>query len=141
MFKRIICDTNKCISCRTCELSCAVEHSPGKDLFKAIIEDTLSSPRCQVSDLTCGVSLSWRCQHCDPAPCVEACMSGAMFKDEQNRTMYNPEKCVGCWMCIMSCPFGAIKRSQKLAVKCDLCPDRKDYVCVVSCPSKALTAI
>ncbi|MFH1259895.1 MAG: 4Fe-4S dicluster domain-containing protein [Elusimicrobiota bacterium] len=140
MFKKITCDLNKCVSCHTCELSCAVEHSPGKDLFKAVMDDSLSLPRCQVSGVAESVSLSWRCQHCSPAPCVDACMSSAMAKDVEGKTGHDPEKCVGCWMCIMVCPFGAIKRSKKQAVKCDLCPDSIEYACVAHCPSKALSA-
>ena len=40
----------------------------------------------------------------------------------------------------MVCPFGAIVRDieNHVAVKCDLCPDREDYACVQSCPTKAL---
>ena len=43
-------------------------------------------------------------------------------------------------MCIMACPFGAIvmDKKEKIAVKCDLCPERDDYACVAACPTKAL---
>jgi carbon-monoxide dehydrogenase iron sulfur subunit len=68
-------------------------------------------------------------------------MSGALTKDEETgATLHNKEKCVGCWMCVMVCPFGAIIRDaeEHIAVKCDLCPDRDDYACVIACPTGAL---
>ncbi|MFN7171090.1 MAG: 4Fe-4S dicluster domain-containing protein [Candidatus Omnitrophota bacterium] len=84
-------------------------------------------------------SFSLTCQHCEDAPCVNACISGAMFKDEKTgETKCDTDKCVGCWMCIMVCPFGIIKQGKKNAVKCDLCPEREDFACVASCPTKAL---
>jgi Fe-S-cluster-containing hydrogenase component 2 len=29
---------------------------------------------------------------------------------------------------------------EKIAIKCDLCPDRDDYACVAACPTGALFA-
>ncbi|MCL4533310.1 MAG: 4Fe-4S binding protein, partial [Deltaproteobacteria bacterium] len=66
------------------------------------------------------------CHNCDEAPCVDACMPGARYKDlESGWTVTNYKKCVGCWMCVMSCPFGAIERIGKghFASKCDGCSD------------------
>ena len=36
-------------------------------------------------------------------------MTGAMHRDEETEAVLcDEDKCVGCWMCIMVCPFGAI---------------------------------
>jgi carbon-monoxide dehydrogenase iron sulfur subunit len=69
-------------------------------------------------------------------------MSGALYKDEKGATLHDKDKCVGCWMCIMVCPFGAIERriSERIAIKCDLCPDREELACVSACPTGALFA-
>ncbi|NQT06792.1 MAG: 4Fe-4S dicluster domain-containing protein [Candidatus Omnitrophica bacterium] len=139
---KIFCDITKCVACRTCELACATEHSVSKDVYKLLKEDEQPKRRVRVS-ATPNESISIHCQHCKDAPCVAACMSGAMHKDEKSSaTMHDKEKCVGCWMCVMACPFGAIVRDVKnrIAVKCDLCPDRDDYACVAACPTKALFA-
>jgi len=139
---KIFCDITKCVACKTCELACAIEHSVSKDVYKLLKEDTQPKRRGRVS-ATPDESISIHCQHCKDAPWVAACMSGAMHKDEQSAaTLHDKEKCVGCWMCVMACPFGAIVRDAKnrIAVKCDLCPDRDDYACVAACPTKALFA-
>ena len=56
------------------------------------------------------------------------------------------DRCVGCWMCVMVCPYGVIHscesydRSQgKIASKCDLCAGEDVPACVAHCPNEALT--
>lgn len=142
--ERIFCDFRKCLGCKACELACAVEHSSSKDLFKAITEDDLPPPRIEAQAVE-GRKISIGCQHCDPAPCVDACITGAMHKDESGATICDLDKCVGCWMCLMACPFGAITPGE-FALKCDLCPNRigrakaERYACVAACPTFALFA-
>jgi carbon-monoxide dehydrogenase iron sulfur subunit len=37
-------------------------------------------------------------------------MTGAMSRDEKTgAVLHDQEKCVGCWMCVMVCPFGVTK--------------------------------
>ena len=138
---KIFCDIRKCVACKACELACAVEHSKSKELYKAINE-TPRPKNARHVKASGRKTLSIGCQHCEDAPCVAACMSGCLTKDESGATIHNKEKCVGCWMCIMACPFGAIERriEEHVAVKCDLCPDREDFACVAACPTHALFA-
>jgi len=137
---KIFCDIKKCTGCKTCELACAIEHSKSKDLFKALLEDELPQSRITTEAILIdNLSMSVACQHCENASCVDACISGAMYKDKKSgETKCDLDKCVVCWMCIMVCPFGVISRGKKTSLKCDLCPDRKDYACVATCPTKAL---
>jgi carbon-monoxide dehydrogenase iron sulfur subunit len=53
------------------------------------------------------------------------------------------EKCVGCWTCIVACPYRALSRdlNSKTVVKCDLCPGREIPACVVNCPNEALVYV
>lgn len=139
---KIYCDITRCVACKTCELACAVEHSQSKNLPVAITEKSRPKKRVAVSAVD-SRTISIHCQHCEQAPCVAACMSGALTKDKKTgATLHNKDKCVGCWMCVMVCPFGAIVRDieNHIAVKCDLCPDREDYACVAVCPTGALFA-
>lgn len=84
------------------------------------------------------------CRHCEEPACVDACMSGAMRKDPDTGIVTNEgnvQQCIGCWMCIMVCPFGVITQQNgesRTALKCDLCPGRELPACVESCPNKAL---
>lgn len=137
---KIYCDIRKCVGCRSCELACATEHSESKDLVHAIKESPRPVRRLK-AEATNGNIISLHCQHCEDAPCVSACMSGALSKDkETGATIHDKDKCVGCWMCVMVCPFGAIVKGieERIAFKCDLCPDRDDYACVRACPTRAL---
>jgi carbon-monoxide dehydrogenase iron sulfur subunit len=57
---------------------------------------------------------------------------GIIFADQ--------DKCRGCWMCVMACPFGAVIPSAgyKVAIKCDACMHMEEPACVASCPTGAL---
>jgi len=142
--KRVYPNKDFCIGCHICELACITAHSQSKDLILAYTVErgqngVSSCKHVHEAGPTC-VALS--CRHCDEPSCVAACISGALQKDpETGRTVYNRDKCVGCWSCLMACPYGAIARhplEQKI-VKCDLCFDRPGGpACVAACPNKAL---
>jgi len=139
--KKIYCNIKKCLGCGSCEIACAVEHSKSKKLNKAIEESPLPIKRRKAQFVMQGVAISTGCHHCEEAACVAACMSGAMYKDKKTgETKHDKDKCVGCWMCIMSCPFGVLAREkqEKIVVKCDLCADREVPACVEACPTGAL---
>jgi len=137
--RRVFCNLRLCLGCRSCEIACAVEHSKSKELFKALSEGRGARKRVAVGKAA-AAPFPVRCQHCDDAACIRACMSGAMHKDKEGRTVHDKEKCVGCWMCIMACPFGVLTRDEEegIVFKCDLCPDRDTPACVEACPTKAL---
>ena len=107
-------------------------------------ERDLVQPRLRVEQM--GVSsFALQCRHCGDAQCLEACMTGAMHRDENGNVICDEDKCVGCWMCLMVCPVGAVSpgakgKTQKVASKCDLCGMQwKDAPpCVANCPNAAL---
>lgn len=141
--KRVFAKEEVCIGCRLCEIHCLVQHSRSKKIIKAFKEEPRAVPRILVEEKG-AVSFALQCRHCEEAPCVEACLTGAMSKDENTgAVLCNEEKCVGCWTCIMVCPFGAIRRGHqgKVASKCDLCPDAEVPACVANCPNEALTYV
>ena len=81
------------------------------------------------------------CRHCTDAPCVAVCRTGAMFQDSVTGIVdRKKEKCVGCWMCAMICPYGVIGRQKeaRVAVKCDRCKDLDEPACVRACPAGTL---
>ncbi|MDQ7031317.1 MAG: 4Fe-4S dicluster domain-containing protein [Desulfonauticus sp.] len=141
--KRVFINPEFCIGCRLCELACLTEHSQSKDLILAYRDEVASGllPRNRVEEKGY-ITASLTCRHCEDPYCVRACISGALQKDpETGRVTYDEDQCVGCWSCLMACPFGSIKRHpiKEKIVKCDLCPDRSVPACVSSCPNQALT--
>jgi anaerobic carbon-monoxide dehydrogenase iron sulfur subunit len=148
--KRIYCQIDKCLACRSCELACAIVHSTSKDLVKAISETPLPMRFIQVEAVDrnkslnhqpIGGSIAMQCRQCEEPDCVKACISGGMYIDEKSgNIVINPDKCVACWSCVMVCQFGVIVRHEGLhkALKCDQCPDLETPACVKACPTKAL---
>jgi carbon-monoxide dehydrogenase iron sulfur subunit len=59
---------------------------------------------------------------------------------ETGLVTHNTEKCIGCWTCVMVCPYGAVKpdSSGTIIAKCDLCPNLEVPACVTNCPNEAL---
>ena len=137
--KEVLVRLDRCMGCRNCQLACAVEHSASRSLFGAIAEEEKPRYRIYV-ERGDGMNVPLTCRHCEPAPCIEACVAGALRRDERGAVVQVPERCVGCWTCIMVCPYGVVGRQveQRVATKCDRCPDRDVPACVSSCPTKAL---
>ena len=87
------------------------------------------------------------CLHCDDAPCVTVCPTGASYKREQDGiVLVDAESCIGCKLCSWACPYGAREYDAHAGVmkKCTLCIDRiynenlpqqeRVPACVSSCP-------
>ena len=67
---------------------------------------------------------------------MEACPAGAMSRDAISGLVWvDRDRCVGCWMCVLACPFGAVVPSEdgKHASKCDGCRGREVPACAGSC--------
>lgn len=143
MPKRIRIHEEFCIGCRLCEIMCIVCHSKSNTILKTFRDrDTCPLPRVRVEEEGY-VSFALQCRHCEEAACIENCMTGAMYRDEATQAVLcDQSRCVGCSMCILSCPFGVIRREsrgRKVVSKCDLCIGEGMPVCVANCPNEALT--
>jgi carbon-monoxide dehydrogenase iron sulfur subunit len=145
--KRVYCKIQQCLSCRSCEIACAVAHSESKDLARAVQEYPLPKHRIHVESIDekgspyAARSIALQCRHCEEPLCIQACISGGISRHkETGEVLSDPDKCVACWSCIMVCPFGVIVRYEDChrAVKCDHCPDRDHPACVQACPTRAL---
>ncbi len=130
-----------CTGCRTCEIACAVEHSRSKTLAGALFEELPPRYRIQVQS-NGSLKLPINCLQCEEPDCLFACKSGAVSKDsETGQVRVDLSKCVGCWMCVMVCPFGTAQADhlRGKVVKCDLCEGREEGpACVEACPTRAL---
>ena len=141
--KRIYIKEEYCIGCRLCEVHCLVQHSKSKKIIKAFKEEFPKALTRVLVEEQGYLSFAIQCRHCEEASCIDACITGAMYRDEETgAVLCDTDKCVGCWMCIMVCPFGVISRDlsgKKIASKCDLCHGEEIPVCVKNCPNEALT--
>ena len=129
MSKKILIDYRRCIGCKACEVACEMTH--GEARIKVF----------EFSDL---YTVPFNCRHCEKAPCMNACPTGALTRDEDGAVVLNPLQCIGCMMCAVACPFGVPKLNTvyKIMDKCDLCADRRSQglmpACVSACPTGAL---
>lgn len=139
--KRIFIREEFCMGCGICEIHCIVQNSKSKDIIKVYKRENprpLSRIRVEKNKPS---SFSIQCRHCENPPCVVACLSGAMHLDEETGLVrHNEEKCMGCWTCVMVCPYNAIRidQNRRVVAKCDLCSMLDVPACVANCPNEAL---
>ncbi len=140
--KQIFVKPEKCMGCRSCEIGCAVQHSKDKDLFSAVLQSPPPMKRLFL-EATEEIMMPVLCRHCEDAPCLNACISGCLYRDEKGLVRRRKERCIGCWTCVMVCPFGVITRDgeKHIAVKCDGCHKLDMPACVRSCPTGALVLV
>lgn len=141
ILKRIYAIQDHCIGCRLCEVHCITQHSKTKDMVKAHRKEVSSPSRVRVQEQG-PVSFAVQCRHCNEPMCVYSCLSGAMSKDPISGIVtHDRDRCIGCWTCVMVCPFGAIVpdvKEHKVVSKCDFCTGLEAPACVLNCPNRAL---
>lgn len=150
--KRLFVRPELCTGCKTCELACAVEHSRAKNLLGAMMETPPPHARLYIEAVVNGpfdiAKMPMTCRHCEPAPCIGACIPQAMHRTPSGvvTNVGGRHACIACSMCIMMCPFGVIGRGagpdgRAMALKCDLCPDRDVPACAAACPTGAIAFV
>lgn len=119
--EKISVNSNLCDGCLNCEKMCASVHKVAR--IKIIEHDSSY--------------YSIVCQHCDNAPCIKVCPTDAM-----SREGVDEDKCIGCGLCSIICPFGAITLNGSIAEKCNLCQDREEGpACIKSCSKRAISLV
>ena len=137
--KRVYVNEEWCLGCHLCEYNCAYANSGIADMVKAL-KDKPIYPRIRVEEdgrITYAVS----CRHCEDPLCVKGCISGALHVEDGVVTI-DHDKCVGCYTCVLLCPYGAVMPDGegKAAQKCQLCTDNQmgAPACVKGCPNRAI---
>lgn len=136
--KRVYVNEKWCLGCHLCEYNCAFANSGASNMVKAL-KDKEIFPRIRVEGddkITYAIS----CRHCEDPLCVKSCISGALHF-EDGTVCIDKDKCVGCFTCVLVCPYGAVTADGNHAVhKCELCTKNSagSPACVAGCPNRAI---
>lgn len=159
----LVIDLDTCVGCHACVVSCKGWNTenygvPLSDLDAYGADPTgtfLNRVHGYEVEPSCGgaaqtVHFPKSCLHCEDAPCVTVCPTGASYKRvEDGIVLVNEDACIGCSLCAWACPYGAreLDRTAGVMKKCTLCVDRiynenlpeEDRVpaCVRTCPAGA----
>lgn len=155
----MIVNVSLCTGCMTCVLACKQENltGPGVQWCKVLqIENEETNSIIYARNA---------CMHCDDAPCINACKSGAISRRKDSIVIIDQDRCQGDQDCVKTCPYGVISINSKetyfdkplpfeknpvgykahqpgKASKCTLCVHRIDEgklpICVEACQSQAL---
>jgi len=157
----LVIDLDTCVGCHACAVNCK-EWNTGGDLtplsdlepYGADVSgawlNRIHSYECGEADDARLVHFPKSCLHCEDAPCVTVCPTGASLKrTEDGIVLVDEDKCMGCGLCAWACPYGAREMDLAAGVmkKCTLCVDRiyaedlpeEDRIpaCVRTCPASA----
>ena len=136
--KRIYVNEKWCLGCHLCEYHCAFAN-PGKDDMVKALKNITINPRIRIEQKD-NISFAVSCRHCSEPLCVKSCITGALSK-KNGIIEINHEKCVGCYTCVLTCPYGCITPDNNGVVqKCELCINNSGGTpaCVAGCPNKAI---
>lgn len=140
----MVIDATKCIDCKACVAACKVANDVPEGQWRNWIKNEGEAPVAGAMPKSKARFQPGACMHCGNPTCVEACPTGATYKDDDTgAVVINEELCIGCGNCIPACPYGARFRNEanRKADKCNYCPERRANgllpACVDTCPTKA----
>lgn len=135
-----VLDQERCTGCDACTIACRTENQVPLGITRTYIKSVEvgrfphPSRQLQVN----------RCNHCERAPCVAICPTGAIVRRQDGIVDIDQRACIGCGACIAACPYDAISLDPErhVADKCNLCSHRLDSglepACVSACPVDAI---
>ncbi len=157
----LVIDLDTCVGCHACAVSCKEWNTtgyhaplPDADPYGKDVDGVWLN---RVHGYETGAEGNGRtvyfprsCLHCEEAPCVTVCPTGASYKrTEDGIVLVDEDICIGCKLCSWACPYGAREFDSDGGVmkKCTLCIDRiynenleevdRQPACVNACPAKA----
>jgi protein NrfC len=150
----IVYDSRLCLGCQSCMFACALTHEGEANPSLSRIQIIRDAPSFTKYPYDVVMSV---CRQCVSPLCVQNCPVGACHVDAANGNIrrIDQSKCIGCQMCIQSCPqkphrtvWNPVKMK---STKCDLCADAPYWsqkggpsgkqACVETCAAKALKLV
>jgi anaerobic dimethyl sulfoxide reductase subunit B (iron-sulfur subunit) len=136
-------DVERCSGCFACTVACMdqndIEVREGPTAWRQVFAvETGAFPGAHLR------YVSLACMHCEDAPCLLACPTGALQRESGTEVVrVQAELCIGCHSCSIACPFGVPRYGADGTMqKCDLCSERLksglEPACVRVCPTRAL---
>lgn len=133
-------DTRKCVGCMDCVAACKTENDVpegfNRDWISTAVQGEFPTLQMEIR--------SERCNHCDNAPCVTCCPTGASHVHELGGVvLVTHNECIGCKACLASCPYDArFINPEGYADKCTFCVHRVEEgllpACVSVCPTHCM---
>lgn len=117
----------KCTGCRECALACSLSKFGECNPKKAAIT--------VVRDEFERFEFPMVCFHCEDPVCMKYCHQSA-YTMVDGVVIRDADRCIGCRMCAVLCPYNAISVLDGEVVKCDLCDG--DPKCVKYCSTEAI---
>ena len=157
----LVIDLDTCVGCHACVTACKGWNTQGQgaplsdrdaygDAEGTFLNRVHSFQVETAQGLPATVHFPKSCLHCEDAPCVTVCPTGASYKRAHDGiVLVNEDACMGCGLCAWACPYGAREVDELAGVmkKCTLCVDRIDDpglpeadrvpACVRTCPAGA----
>ena len=135
-----VLDSGSCIGCHACTVACKAEHDVPLGVNRTWVKyvETGTFPK---TDRHFSIM---RCNHCDDAPCITICPTGALFRADNGVVDFDDANCIGCKACMNACPYDAIYINPQTgtAHKCNFCnhrvADGLEPSCVIVCPTNAI---
>lgn len=137
----MVVDTTTCVGCAACVIACKTENAVADGYSRDWI---FTETTGRFPDLAMTIQ-SERCMHCEDAPCISSCPTGASHYGPGGIVLVNQDKCSGCKACIAACPYGArfIDPNVGAIDKCTFCAHRivngiPTTACQDICPTESI---
>ena len=104
-------DLDRCTGCQACAVACRLENNipmagpEGTEKGRGIYWMHLLTTSGGAYPALRQQFFPTPCNHCEDPPCIKVCPVGATTQSEEGITQQVPERCIGCRLCEVSCPY------------------------------------